>query len=46
MKQSGIYKIKDALHEEGVIGKNRLTRGQIVCKIFFGGYGGMIHTNK
>ena len=32
MKQPDMYKIKDGLHELGVKGKNRVIRGQIVCK--------------
>ena len=31
MKQSEIYKIEDGLPEKGVMGKNRVIRGQMVC---------------
>ena len=30
-----IYKIKDGLHELGVMGKNRVVRDQMVCEDFF-----------
>ena len=35
MKQPEIYKMKDGLHEMGMMGKNRVIRGQMVCKNSF-----------
>ena len=34
MKQSEMYIIKDGLHESGVMGRNRVIRGQMVCTDF------------
>ena len=34
MKQPEIYKINDGLRKLGVMGKNRVIRGQIVCTDF------------
>ena len=43
MKQPEIYKTKDCLHELGMMGKNWVISGQMVCKL--GGWLGMIDMN-
>ena len=35
MKQPEIYEIEDGLHELGMMGKTRVTSGQMFCKDFF-----------
>ena len=44
MKQPGIYKIKDGLHELGVMGQKGDDRSNVMRR-FLGGYERIIHTN-
>ena len=44
MKQPEVAKIKDGLHEFRVMGKNRVIRGEMLCKDSLVKYEGMIHT--